>query len=65
MTLFARYSFHGEINYGILEGSEIQTISSAPYNEYKLTGEKKKLMPKVRGNCFEGFLTNLFPIYRS
>ncbi|MFL2762059.1 MAG: fumarylacetoacetate hydrolase family protein [Dehalococcoidia bacterium] len=43
MTLFARYSFHGEINYGILEGSEIQTISSAPYNEYKLTGETKKL----------------------
>ena len=47
MTLFARYSFHGEINYGILEGSEIQTISSAPYNEYKLTGEKKKLDLKL------------------
>ena len=43
MTLFARYSFNGEINYGILDGNEIQAISSAPYNEYTLTGERKKL----------------------
>lgn len=43
MTLFTRYSFNEKINYGILDGDEIQSISSAPYNEYTLTGEKNKL----------------------
>jgi len=40
---FARYTYGGEINYGVVEGDTIKQITGKPYEEYEVTDNTQSL----------------------